>query len=107
AAGRSEPSARSSVVRRDRDVPALAGELPGEVLADLAVGGVDVDDGGLPAGGQLGVVDLGVADDDHPVAGVDQVGGGAVEADVAAAPLALDDVGLEAGAVVDVDHRHL
>src|SRR5262245_53334101 len=54
---------------------------------------------------ELRLVVLGVADDDHAVARVHEAGGGAVEDDVAAT--AADDVRLEAGAVVDVEHVHL
>ena len=36
-----------------------------------------------------------------------EVGGGAVEADLTGVGLAFDDVGLESGAVVDVDHGNL
>ena len=75
-------------------------------LIDHDVGGVDVDDARL-VGGELGLVVVGVADDDHPVARRHQPGGGAVEAEVARASLAGDHVGLEAGAVVDVDDGHL
>src|SRR5581483_4425575 len=65
---------------------------------------VDVDDDrGEPL--QLGVLVVGVGDDDHSVAGVNQAGGGAVEGDP---PRAADDgVGLEPGAVVDVEDGHL
>ena len=48
---------------------------------------------------------VGVGDDDHLVAGVDQAGGRAVEAHLAGPPE--DGVGLEAGAVVDVEHGDL
>ena len=43
----------------------------------------------------------------HAVARLDQAGGGAVEAHVARAAPAGDGVGLEPGAVVDVDDGHL
>ena len=52
---------------------------------------------------ELGVLVVGVGDDDDLVAGMHEPGGGAVEADLARA--ARDGVGLEAGAVVDVERR--
>jgi hypothetical protein len=52
---------------------------------------------------RLGLVHEAVADQDDQVAGVHEVRGGAVDADDAAAALAGDDVGLQAGAVGDVD----
>src|SRR4051812_15041912 len=48
-----------------------------------------------------------VGDDDDRVAAVDEPGRGAVDLHVARAALAGDGVGLEAGAVVDVDDGHL
>lgn len=66
---------------------------------------VDMDDArGQSAG--LGVVDLGVADQDDQIAGVHEVGGCAVDADDTGAALALDDVRLQPGTVVDVDDVH-
>ncbi len=64
--------------------------------------GVDEDDVRLELLG-LGGVHLAVADQDHDVAGVDQAGGGTVDADHAAAALAGDRVGLDPRAVGDVD----
>jgi hypothetical protein len=52
------------------------------------------------------VVHLAVADQDDDVARVHEAGGGAVDADHAGAALAGDRVGLEAGAVGDVDDVH-
>jgi len=52
---------------------------------------------------QLGRFELGVAQDDDPVANGDETGGGAVEADLART--ANDGVSLEPRAVVDVDNR--
>jgi len=57
-------------------------------------------------GAGLGVGHLGVGDEDDDVAGADQVGGGTVDANLARAALAGDDVGGQAvavGAVADVD----
>src|SRR5699024_12038284 len=54
-------------------------------------------------GARLGVLHDGVGDDDHQVARVHQVGGGAVDADDARPALAGDGVGGQPGAVVDVD----
>src|SRR3989304_5367328 len=61
--------------------------------------------GGAGRGGARGPVfgRRGVGDDDDRVVLVDQVPGGAVHDDLAAAALALDGVGLEAGAVVDIE----
>jgi hypothetical protein len=58
-------------------------------------------------GAGLGVVEGRVADDDDEVSRVHQAGGGAVDADDPAAAWSLDDVGLQAGAVVDVNDVHL
>ena len=86
----------------------LDGERLGGVVAGAgdAVVGVDEDHAGL-AGARLGVVHLPVADEDDEVAGVHQPGGRAVDADDAGAARAGDDVGLQAGAVGDVDDRDL
>jgi hypothetical protein len=65
-----------------------------------------VDDAGLVAL-ELGGLVVGVADHDDAIAGLHQPGGGAVEAHVARAPPAADRVGLEPGAVVDVDDGNL
>src|SRR5205807_8178466 len=56
---------------------------------------------------QLGVLVVGVGDDDDLVAGVHEPGSGTVETAVARAGRAGDGVGLEAVAIVDIDHRHL
>ena len=64
--------------------------------------GLDVDDGRLVLA-QLGAVVLRVGDDDDRVAAVHEAGGGPVDLHRARAALAGDRVGLEAGAVVDVD----
>src|SRR5436190_7518887 len=78
--------------------------------------GVDVED---PVGLRLDVNDARlvvlhlravvgrVGDDDDGVAAVDEPRGGAVDLHLAGAALAGDRVGLEAGAVVDVDDGHL
>ena len=73
---------------------------------DRPVGAVDEHDRGL-AGAGLGVVEVGVRDDDDGVPGVDQPRRGAVQAHHAGAALALDDVGLEPCAVVVVDDLDL
>ena len=73
---------------------------------DDAVGAVDVHDA-RDVALRLGLVHDAVADQDHQVAGVHEVRGGAVDADDAAAALARDHVGLQAGAVGDVDDRDL
>jgi hypothetical protein len=57
--------------------------------------------------GQLRVVVVPVADDDHPVATMDQMSGGTVETDLTGARRAFDDVGLETSTVVDVDDGDL
>ena len=71
---------------------------------DLVVG-VDEDHVRLELPG-LGGLHLAVADQDHDVAGVHQPGRGAVDAEHAAAALAGDRVGLQPGAVGDVDDVH-
>src|SRR3989304_1069161 len=60
-----------------------------------------------PVRARLSLVELNVAEDDDAVSHGDEVGGGAVDADDARAGLALDGVGLEAGAVLDVQDVHL
>src|SRR6202035_5578963 len=70
-----------------------------------AVGVGDEDQGGAVAAGGLVVV-VGIAGEDHLVAGAHLVGGGAVEADLAGAGAAGDGVGgqaLAVGHVVDLD----
>ena len=54
----------------------------------------------------LGVLHLRVGDEDDAVTGMHEAGSGAVDADDAGATLAGDRVGLEPGAVVDVDDVH-
>src|SRR5581483_855284 len=54
---------------------------------------------------QLGLLVVGVGDDDYLVARLHETGGGAVEAHLAGA--ALDGIGLEPVAVVDVEHGDL
>src|SRR4029078_5992963 len=63
---------------------------------DDAVFAIDEHHAGA-AGAGFCVCELLVGDDDQEVAGVDEVGGGAVNADFARAALAEDGVGLEAG----------
>src|SRR5256714_789748 len=65
---------------------------------------VDVDDRGGEAL-EFGGLVVGVGDDDHPVAGVHEAGGGSVEGHLARP--AHDGVGLEPGAVVDVEDGDL
>src|SRR4051812_3654209 len=78
-----------------REAVAVAG-------ADDAISGVDVDLAGSDAVGGF-IAHLLVGDDDDEVAGVDEMGGGTVDANLTAAPSAKDCVGLEAGAVGDVE----
>src|SRR5699024_1054612 len=52
---------------------------------------------------QLGIVENAVTDDDHQVAGADQPGGRAVDADDPAATLAGDGIGGQPVAVIDID----
>src|SRR3954447_20696182 len=96
--------------RRD-SVPAQQAEVRqgvGGVVAgaDDAVAGVDENDLRTQLA-RLGVGEGAVADEDDQVALVHEASRRAVDADDAAAPRTLDDVGLEPGAVVDVDDRHL
>src|SRR6516165_4529056 len=56
---------------------------------------------------QLGLVVVGVGEDDDGVPLVDQARRRAVDLDRARSPLARDRVGLKAGPVVDVEHVHL
>ena len=72
---------------------------------DHAVVGVDEDDNRLSRAG-LFLVHLPVGDEDDEVAWVHQPGRGAIDADDARAARAWNDVGLEAGAVRDVDDGH-
>ena len=65
-----------------------------------------MDDRGLQAT-RRGIVEQAVADDDYQVSLVDQASSGAVDADDPAAARALNDIGLDPGAVGDVDDRHL
>src|SRR5690606_14160121 len=76
------------------------------VGGDDPVGRVHVDDPGTVGAGGFVVHDR-VREDDHQVAGRDQPGGGAVDADHAAAGLAGDHVRLQPRPVGDVDDRHL
>jgi hypothetical protein len=55
---------------------------------------------------RLGVRHLGIADDDHQIAGVDEVRRGPVDPDHTGSALALDDVRLQPGAVGDVHDVH-
>src|SRR5690606_27144612 len=91
--------------RLDREGDLLGGarHLSGLVTdVEHPVALVDEDDGrGVGAG--VGVAEHAVGDEDDEVAGVDEVGGRAVDLDVAAPALAGDDVGGEPGAVGDVD----
>src|SRR5688500_1895818 len=72
-----------------------------------AVPVVHEDDLRIESGGELRLLVVGVADDDHMVARGTEPCGGAVELDRAAPPISLDDVGLETGAVVHVDDLDL
>src|SRR4051794_25324959 len=76
----------------------------GLVQGDRAVAGIDVDDGRLVVD-ELLVGVVGVGDHDHLVTGLHESGRGPVEADLART--AGDGVGLEPGAVVDVEHVDL
>src|SRR5689334_10108020 len=74
--------------------------------ANDAVLAVDIDQPGLVFADLLLREEV-VGQDDDEVALVHQAGGGAVDADDAAAGLALDGVGGEPRAVVYVEHSHL
>src|SRR5690606_22896780 len=84
------------VRRGRRDLSGLGADVTDAVVL------VDEDDGG-GVGAGVGVAEHPVGDDDDEVAGVDVVGGGAVDLHLAAAALAGDDVGGEPRAVGDVD----
>jgi hypothetical protein len=58
-------------------------------------------------GASLGVIQDRVADDDDEVAGVHQARGRPIDSDDPAAGRPLDDIGLQAGAVVDVNDMDL
>jgi hypothetical protein len=64
------------------------------------VAGAEEDDAGL-VGGDLVFGEAAVGDDDREIAGRDEARGGTVDLDFAGT--AVDDVGREAGAVVDVE----
>ncbi|CAK7286794.1 hypothetical protein SGPA1_41054 [Streptomyces misionensis JCM 4497] len=55
---------------------------------------------------RLGIGDLRIADDDHQIAGVHEMRGRPVDPDDTRAALTLDDVGLQPGAIGDVDDVH-
>src|SRR3954462_6028347 len=74
--------------------------------ADETVVGVDEHDLGSQFP-RLGVGHGAVADDDDEVPLVHQAGGGAIDADDTGSAGPGDDVGLQPGAVVDVDDGHL
>src|SRR5436190_744784 len=88
-----------------RPKPALrAGQLVGGGVSDDPVLGVDPDDGRLPAARLVFVARLGEGREDHDVAGLGVVRGGAVHADEAGAGRPLQRVGLEAATVGGVPY---